>query len=800
MKKKIILFSSIGGAVLIAAIVLIICLCIPKSKSYRKINLYKVTNNVNVIRKDENKEVVEGMSLKNGDKVEVNASSSAILKLDNDKFIMAKENTTLTLVATGKSNNTKTKILVDKGGVVVEVKEKLKDSETFEIASSNSVMAIRGTKIGFDVEIDEAQNTIKSTLSLLDGKTMVYFLKDNELNQATFNDTLNKLTYTTNNNTSIDKVSELIDKKDTIKTVTDEDLETKFNVVKQELTSEEIDSMVDAVNNFERDNNKLNGVIKFTNKPENVEYGIDPANLIVTDKEYEGIKFYYSLTLDGEYNLEFDETTPFDLGDIYVKALAGDAYRSDPFKLTISTKKLNMEILGTQKSNYGSATMHFSADKYDEIFSKDFAQELGELGGVSKYKYYIALRATDGENDDKTLVIDYANKDVVFPYIYTSGATFNVTVTYNLPEFYDVTFDDSYEFSFKNELDFDNIIVLANYVDGTAIVNLFCEQYFATTINDEIKVQKIERDDYDQISEYIDVEIYNDYGELYFDFNSVDFVEIAIEAPEYDGTDKTKGYREVEIDFNRTDVDSGTTITDYGNSIFTFNEDGTMNAYFDSSFTTISDGVQYFSYIYCSGSGFVNMDAEENGYYSKLAIGSNSRVIPFEDLYQGTYYLSEVVAVTKYNQVYYTVRRSSASSISINPNTANNQFAILTNDSDDTTTIHSMSDCFDTNEDIILSYGEDYYKVSKSLMDGMTFNNYTINKYYDYMLLEATIYASFSKYSMDGSVTLYDVDGDPEYLTDDIFDKVKSDAKSKYDITIKGSNKTVIKDRDVRPV
>ena len=124
------------------------------SSGYRSIKVFSIEGNVTVNREDKDLTASKNMKLKNNDTVTVSSNSNTVLKLDSDKFIMAKENTTLKLEATGKKNNTKTRIHVSDGGVIVEVKQKLKENESFEIASSNSVMSIRGTQIGFDVSND----------------------------------------------------------------------------------------------------------------------------------------------------------------------------------------------------------------------------------------------------------------------------------------------------------------------------------------------------------------------------------------------------------------------------------------------------------------------------------------------------------------------------------------------------------------------------------------------------------------------------------------------------------------------
>ena len=75
MKKKIILFSSIGAAILIAAIVLIVCIALPKGKSYRRIKVYDYSGVVNVIRNDDNLNATKNMTLKSEDKVEIKENS-----------------------------------------------------------------------------------------------------------------------------------------------------------------------------------------------------------------------------------------------------------------------------------------------------------------------------------------------------------------------------------------------------------------------------------------------------------------------------------------------------------------------------------------------------------------------------------------------------------------------------------------------------------------------------------------------------------------------------------------------------
>ena len=388
MKKKIIIFSSIGAAIVILVTVLLVCLLLAKvDKSYRSIKVFKVQGRVNIKRNNNVTLASAEMKLKNNDVVEVLEGASTVLKLDNDKFVMAKENTTLRLVATGKENNTKTRILVDKGGVVVEVKEKLKDNESFEIASSNSVMAIRGTQISFEVEVKD--NKITTSFAILEGETEVLLYKNETLSSTKLSKDF-RMSYTTDIEDAADikEIAKLIDKIAPI-VINDSELNEVFKVVKEGLTSEEIDNIVDNINNFERDEekDKVNGVIKFEFSS-NPEYGVDPKTLIEVEESYkdiEGLEYYYSKTVDGEYKI-FNTESPLDAGEWYCKLEAGNAYRSDPLKFTIDP----IEI----KINAMAAVVKYKDDPKESITTKNEPE-----GSI--YKYSKEVDGTYAEFDSE---------------------------------------------------------------------------------------------------------------------------------------------------------------------------------------------------------------------------------------------------------------------------------------------------------------------------------------------------------------------------------------------------------------
>ena len=367
-------------------------------KGYRSIKVFNTSGNVDIVRNKKTIDAVKDMKLKNNDKVIVDSQSNAVLKLDNDKYVMVKENTTLTLQATGKSETSKTRIVVDKGGVVVEVKEKLNEKESFEIASSNSVMAIRGTQISFEVEVKD--NKITTSVAVLEGTTEILLYKDQKLSSTTLNKDF-KLSYTTDLSEVAKDISKVI-KKGKVEEINDTILENVFNVVKEELTSEEIDDIVDTINTFERDDDLVNGVIKFKfiNSP---KYGKDPSKSIEIEETYRslvGLKYTYSSTIDGEYK-EFDLDNPLEIGTYYCKITAGNAYKSEPLKFDIVEVNLSFSFSSNPELGVDPSTLIVleNKDEYESLvylYSKTIDGEYAEFDSTNPLEidsYYCKIIA-----------------------------------------------------------------------------------------------------------------------------------------------------------------------------------------------------------------------------------------------------------------------------------------------------------------------------------------------------------------------------------------------------------------------
>ena len=484
MKKKIAIFSSIGGVLLIAAIILIIVLCLPKNKGYRSIKVYDVKGTVNVKRDKNTLVASKDMKLKNEDVIEVKESSSTVLKLDNDKYVMVKENSTIRLKATGKTNETKTQILVDDGGVIVEVKEKLKEKESFEIATSHSVMAIRGTWVEVSSRKDGDKVTFVNMVLVGSAELVIRPSAKASIESAK----LVKTDLAANQKIEIvaqggsitpnDMINDI--RKTEVQLVSDQILKEEHGISKVELTTEDIDSIVDAINDFERkDEEKFNGVIKFkfTSNP---EYNKNPNSYIEIEdayKDLEGITYTYSKTIDGEYK-EYDPNNPLELGEWYCKITAGNAYRSDPLLFEVVKQQLNLSINVGQTIHAMSVT---SADvvvsiEDDEFFNSNLAKELdSNMQPVN----YIICKAKHYE-DDKYYwgELNYKNKEVVFDRsIFANDderneVTPKIEFEYHISDNYNVNAPQSKEYEFVDQLNIDNIVVYYDYISNSYYLQL----------------------------------------------------------------------------------------------------------------------------------------------------------------------------------------------------------------------------------------------------------------------------------------------------------------------------------------
>lgn len=145
LNKKIILFASIGGVAVIAAVVAIILIFTHKKEEYRLIKVYKTEGEVIVSKLNSGDiNAYENMILESGDRIKVN-KGLLTLKLDDDKYIYAIENTEFELLVSGNAADSKTSINLIEGTITNEIQNKLSDQSYYEVNTPNSTMSVRGT-------------------------------------------------------------------------------------------------------------------------------------------------------------------------------------------------------------------------------------------------------------------------------------------------------------------------------------------------------------------------------------------------------------------------------------------------------------------------------------------------------------------------------------------------------------------------------------------------------------------------------------------------------------------------------
>ncbi len=144
MNKKII--ATIAGvAVALIAVVVALILFLPKNESYRLLKMYEFEG-TGVVTRSGKGDITPyaNMVLESGDKISLDTGVLTI-QADDDKFIHLDEHTTIQLVATGTSANSKTSIELIEGGITSDIRNKLSADSTYEVNTPNSAMSVRGT-------------------------------------------------------------------------------------------------------------------------------------------------------------------------------------------------------------------------------------------------------------------------------------------------------------------------------------------------------------------------------------------------------------------------------------------------------------------------------------------------------------------------------------------------------------------------------------------------------------------------------------------------------------------------------
>lgn len=159
-KKQMIIICAAVIAV-VAAVTAFIALRTSGEESYRSIMVYELEGSAVIERADIGTiDAAENLYLESGDRVQVREGSMMRLKLDNDKYITAEENTVFVLTAKGNEQDSETKINLEQGAIINEIQNPLSEKSTYETITPNSVMAVRGTIYRAELCRDEDGNLV----------------------------------------------------------------------------------------------------------------------------------------------------------------------------------------------------------------------------------------------------------------------------------------------------------------------------------------------------------------------------------------------------------------------------------------------------------------------------------------------------------------------------------------------------------------------------------------------------------------------------------------------------------------
>jgi len=165
MKKKGIIAVAVLAVVAIVAVVVVLMI----SKGYRVIKVDSVEGEVTLERASAEKEIFEGLKLKSEDSMTTGEDGLLELLVDDDKHILAKENTSFTIQSSGNKKKGKLTIELEYGTSLVEIENKLPDGYDVEVETPNASLSVRGTT--FEVVYDKISKI--TTLIVTEGKVRV---------------------------------------------------------------------------------------------------------------------------------------------------------------------------------------------------------------------------------------------------------------------------------------------------------------------------------------------------------------------------------------------------------------------------------------------------------------------------------------------------------------------------------------------------------------------------------------------------------------------------------------------------
>ena len=130
-----------------------------KNQGYRTISITDVYGKVSVVKDKLEYSAYPGMKLQEGQLIVTSADSYVRLVLDNDKYIKLEQGSRIELKKLGRLGSGKTSINLERGSIINELVNPLKNGEEYVVNTPNAVLAVRGTFFRVDLKVTEKGET-----------------------------------------------------------------------------------------------------------------------------------------------------------------------------------------------------------------------------------------------------------------------------------------------------------------------------------------------------------------------------------------------------------------------------------------------------------------------------------------------------------------------------------------------------------------------------------------------------------------------------------------------------------------
>lgn len=190
--KKLLIIIGVIALVILAAIIVIVL--VNKNKGHRVIKVETFSGDVTIESGSSKKDIFEGMNLKSKDTVTTGADGVVELLVDEDKHIVASENTSFTITSSGDEEKGKLKIKLLYGTSLVQIDKKLSDGSSVEVETPNTTLSVRGTTFETSYSKEDESTVVKVTDGVVDVATAEETVQVEAGSMATIKDNKIKVT------------------------------------------------------------------------------------------------------------------------------------------------------------------------------------------------------------------------------------------------------------------------------------------------------------------------------------------------------------------------------------------------------------------------------------------------------------------------------------------------------------------------------------------------------------------------------------------------------------------------------